>query len=84
MTAKSYHTGYQSEAMIKLVNDGMTTVDPAKRRQIYYQMQALAIQDSPLIWLYYAPYTIAINKNMHGFVQMATGPWLFHNVTVAQ
>ena len=84
VTAKSYHTGYQSEAMIKLVNDGMTTVDPAKRRQIYYQMQALAIQDSPLIWLYYAPYTIAINKNMHGFVQMATGPWLFHNVTVAQ
>jgi len=84
VTAKSYHTGYHSAAMDKLVADGMTVLDPAKRRQIYYQMQELAIQESPLIWLYYAPYTVAINKNMHGFVQMATGPWLFQNVTVAQ
>jgi len=83
-TSKSYHTGYQSQAMSALVQDGMTALDATKRRQLYYQMQELAIQESPLIWLYYAPYTIAINKNMHGFVQMATGPWLFQNVTVSQ
>jgi len=70
--------------MSKLVQDGMTAQNATTRRQIYYQMQELAIQESPLIWLYYAPYTIAINKNMHGFVQMATGPWLFQNVTVSQ
>jgi ABC-type transport system substrate-binding protein len=37
-----------------------------------------------LIWLYYAPYTIAVNKKMKGFVQMATGPWIFKNVTVGE
>ncbi|HYM68447.1 MAG TPA: ABC transporter substrate-binding protein [bacterium] len=84
VTAKSYHTGYHSPQMDKLLADGMRELDPNKRRQIYYQIQDLAIQDSPLIWLYYAPYTIAINKKMHGFVQMATGPWLFKDVAVEQ
>jgi len=84
VTAKSYHTGYRSPQMDKLVQDGMRELNPTKRRQIYYQMQELAIQESPLIWLYYAPYTVAINKKMHGFVQMATGPWLFKDVTVEQ
>lgn len=84
VTAKSYHTGYQSAAMTALIKQGEREMDAGKRRQIYYKMQDLAIADAPLIWLYYAPYTDAINKNMHGFAQLATGPWIFTNVTVAQ
>ncbi len=84
VTAKSYHTGYHSAPMDKLLAAGMSEMDPGKRRQIYYQIQDLAIRDAPLIWLYYAPYTIAINRKMHGFVQMATGPWLFKDVAVEQ
>jgi len=84
VTAKSYHTGYQSAAMTDLIKRGEREMDQAKRRQIYYQMQQLAITDAPLIWLYYAPYTDAINKNMKGFIQLATGPWIFTDVTVAQ
>ncbi len=84
VTSKSYHTGYQSAAMTALIKQGERELDTAKRRQIYYKMQELAIADAPLIWLYYAPYTDALNKNMKGFVQLATGPWIFTNVTVAQ
>lgn len=84
VTAKSYHTGYQSAAMTALIKQGERELDTAKRRQIYYKMQELAIADAPLIWLYYAPYTDALNKNMKGFIQLATGPWIFTNVTVAQ
>ena len=84
VTAKSYHTGYQSSAMTALIQRGERELDAAKRRQIYYQMQELAINDAPLIWLYYAPYTDALNKNVKGFTQLATGPWIFTNVTVAQ
>ncbi|HKX18891.1 MAG TPA: ABC transporter substrate-binding protein [bacterium] len=84
VTAKSYHTGYQSAAMSALIKQGERELDQGKRRAIYYKMQELAIADAPLIWLYYAPYTDALNKNMHGFVQLATGPWIFTNVTVAQ
>jgi peptide/nickel transport system substrate-binding protein len=84
VTAKSYHTGYQSEAMTALIKQGERELDQAKRRQIYYRMQEMAIADAPLIWLYYAPYTDALNKNVKGFVQLTTGPWIFTNVTVAQ
>jgi len=84
VTAKSYHTGYKSDAMDALINKGVRELDLNKRRQIYYQMQQLAITDAPLVWLYYAPYTIALNKKVSGFVQLATGPWIFKDVAVAQ
>jgi len=82
--SESYHSGYQSKAMDALLAKGQREVNVEKRRQIYYQVQDLALKDSPLIWLYYAPYTITINKKMKGFVQMATGPWIFKNVTVSE
>ncbi len=82
--SQSYHSGYQTKAMDELLAKGLREVNPDKRRQIYYQIQDLALRDSPLIWLYYAPYTVAINKKMKGFVQMATGPWIFKNVTMSE
>ena len=67
-----------------LLARGMRELNLDKRRQIYYEVQELALKDSQLIWLYYAPYTIAITKKMKGFVQLATGPWIFRNVTVGE
>jgi peptide/nickel transport system substrate-binding protein len=82
--SQSYHSGYQSKQMDALIARGLREMNLGKRRQIYYQIQELALRDSPLIWLYYAPYTITISKKMQGFVQMATGPWIFKRVTVSQ
>lgn len=80
--SKSYHTQYQSNEMDKLIDTGLQELDVQKRQQIYHQIQELAIEDSPLIWLYYAPYTVALTKKVEGFRQMTTGPWVFHNVVV--
>jgi peptide/nickel transport system substrate-binding protein len=80
--SQSYHSGYQSAEMDGLLAKGLREVNVEKRRQIYYEIQELALKDSPLIILYYSPYTIALNKKMKGFVQLATGPWIFRNVTV--
>ena len=82
--SESYHSGYKTKAMDDLLARGLREMNLEKRRQIYYQIQDLALRDSPLIWLYYSPYTITINKKMKGFVQMATGPWIFKNVTVSE
>ncbi len=82
--SQSYHSGYQSAEMDALLARGLRELNRDKRRQIYHEIQDLALRDSPLIWLYYAPYTIAISKRMKGFVQMATGAWIFKNVTVAE
>ena len=82
--SESYRSGYKSAEMDGLLAKGMRELSVEKRRQIYYEIQELALKDSPLIWLYYSPYTIAINKKMKGFVQLATGPWIFKNVTVGE
>jgi peptide/nickel transport system substrate-binding protein len=82
--SQSYHSGYQTKEMDDLLARGLRETNAEKRREIYTKIQQVALRDSPLIWLYYAPYTIAINKKMKGFVQMATGPWLFKNVTVGE
>ena len=82
--SQSYHSGYQSAEMDALLARGQRELNLDKRRQIYHEIQDLALRDSPLIWLYYAPYTITITKKMKGFAQMATGPWIFKNVTVAE
>jgi peptide/nickel transport system substrate-binding protein len=82
--SESYHSGYKSAEMDALLARGLRETNQEKRRQIYYEIQELALRDSPLIWLYYSPYTAAISKKMKGFVQMATGPWIFKNVTVGE
>ena len=80
--SESYHSQYHSAAMDALITQGETTLDTAKRQQIYNQIQQMAMNDLPIIPLYYAPYTVALSKKVSGFVQMTTGPWLFANVTV--
>ena len=82
--SQSYRSGYQSKEMDDLLAKGMRETNMEKRRQVYYEIQELALRDAPLVWLYYSPYTIAINKKMKGFVQLATGPWIFRNVTVGE
>jgi peptide/nickel transport system substrate-binding protein len=80
--SESYHSGYKSAEMDGLLAKGMRETNVDKRRQVYYEIQELELRDSPLIILYYSPYTIAISKKMKGFAQMATGPWIFKNVTL--
>jgi peptide/nickel transport system substrate-binding protein len=82
--SQSYRTGYHTKEMDDLLARGLRETNAGKRRDIYYQIQDVALRDSPLIWLYYAPYTVAMSKKMKGFVQMATGPWIFKNVTVGE
>jgi len=82
--SQSYHSGYQSAEMDALLARGLRELDVGKRRQIYYDIQDRALRASPLIWLYYAPYTLALSRKMKGFVQMATGPWIFKHASVSQ
>src|SRR4029450_3318148 len=82
--SESYRSGYKSPERDGLLAQGLRETNVYKRRQIYYEIQELALRDSPLIWLYYSPYTIAISKKMKGFVQLATGPWIFKGVTIEE
>jgi peptide/nickel transport system substrate-binding protein len=82
--ARSCFTGYESAKMNELLAAGVRERDVKKREQIYTEIQELAIEDSPLIWLYYGPLTFTLKKNVEGFTRRIDGAWILENVAIRQ
>ena len=79
---QAYHTGWTNQKAIDLANQGRTTLDPAKRQDIYYQIQQIHMDDAPWIYLYVLPYVDALNKKVQGFFHHPMGQWVFTNMSV--
>jgi peptide/nickel transport system substrate-binding protein len=58
-----------------LTNAGLTTVDPSRRRAIYFKLQNLLADEVPSIFLYWVPKLMVLPKDLHGFVASSfSGP----------
>jgi peptide/nickel transport system substrate-binding protein len=51
-----------------LTNAGLATIDPVKRRAIYFKVQALLADEVPVIFLYWQPRAMLIPDDLRGFV----------------
>jgi peptide/nickel transport system substrate-binding protein len=60
-------TGYSNLEVDKLLVDGRSSADPAKRLADYQQFQAIITTDLPVIWLYSPTYTYVQAKRAKGF-----------------
>lgn len=80
----SYHTRYRNPEVSKLIDEGRTEMDPAKRQAIYYKIQAIAKDDVNWIDLYYAPYRNASRKYVKGFVQNPLGRFMLEDVEIVK
>ena len=69
----NYWTRYQNEKVKELVAQGRVETDPAKREQMYLDMQTIAKDDAHWIDLYYSPYRNVARKNIDGFYQNPLG-----------
>jgi peptide/nickel transport system substrate-binding protein len=58
---------YSNPAMDALVEQGASTLDPARRREIYAQVQTLAAQDLPYISLWWLQNIVVMNRAVKGF-----------------
>jgi peptide/nickel transport system substrate-binding protein len=79
---KDFLTRYQGEKAAALVAQGRIELDPEKRRDIYYQLQAIAKEDVPWIDLYYSPFRNISRTNVHDFVQNPLGKFLLETTSV--
>ncbi|HEX5503289.1 MAG TPA: ABC transporter substrate-binding protein [Thermomicrobiales bacterium] len=79
---QNYHTGWTSQQAIDLANQGRTTTDDAKRRQIYYQIQQIHMDDAPFIYLYVLPYVDVLKAQVQGFFHHPMGQWDFSKTTI--
>jgi peptide/nickel transport system substrate-binding protein len=67
---------YNNPAMDKVLDDALSTLDQAKRKDFYFQMQQIVAEDVPSMILYFPQATIGMNKRVHGY-KPAPGniPW---------
>jgi peptide/nickel transport system substrate-binding protein len=75
-------TRYQGEEAAELVRQGKVVLDPEKRREIYYELQAIAKDDVPWIDLYYSPFRNISRTNVHDLVQNPLGRFMIETTWV--
>ncbi len=73
-------TFYNNADVNKLATQALSETDPAKRTQIYLQMQQQIHADAPYLWLYWSPSRTAVAKNVHDFAILPTGNYWLENV----
>ncbi len=72
-TNNNYMTGYRNEKVKALVAAARIESDPAKRQQMYIDLQKMAKADVNWIDLYYSPYINISRKNIENFQQNPLG-----------
>lgn len=75
------HTGYHNDQVVALVNQGRSTLDPAKRQTIYTQLQTIINQDCPQIYTVEVPRLYATSAKVVGFMPNSQGKYSFENVS---
>ncbi|MGE5673074.1 MAG: peptide-binding protein [Mycobacterium leprae] len=69
----NYMNHYSNPAVDKLIEDGRATMDQAKRKADYSQMQELLAQDQPYTWLAFNNTLAGFSKRVHGLKPTPAG-----------
>ncbi|MEA2527572.1 MAG: peptide/nickel transport system substrate-binding protein [Thermomicrobiales bacterium] len=77
-----FHTGgsvnafqFSDPEVDRLLDEGRTTVDPAARREIYHQAEALIAQAAPALFLFTRTAYFALRDNVQGFQPTPVDTW---------
>jgi peptide/nickel transport system substrate-binding protein len=68
-----YFTYYNNPTMTKMVTDAAKEFDTTKRGELYKQVQQLAQQDLPQLYLFYSPFPYAYSSKVQGFFATPLG-----------
>ena len=76
----NYMTRYDAPKVAELVAAARVEMDPAKREQMYVDLQKTAKEDVNWIDLYYSPYINVSRKNVENFYQNPLGRFFLEDV----
>ena len=76
----NYMTRYKNDAVKDLVAAARLEMDPAKREQMYVDIQKMAKADVHWIDLYYSPFINVSRKNIENFYQNPLGRFFLEDV----
>jgi peptide/nickel transport system substrate-binding protein len=79
--SKAFFTWYNNATLGRMSRAAENTNNSAKRKQIYYQIQAQFAKDVPFFPLFYVPFVNAVSSKVHGFSENPLGYFNIQGVT---
>jgi peptide/nickel transport system substrate-binding protein len=83
-TTENYHTGWVNDEAVALANQGRATLDPEERRQIYYDIQRIHMEDAPFVYLYVVPYIDVLSARIKDYFHHPMGHYVFKRMYVEE
>ena len=83
-TIDALHSGWKNDEIDQLYVASQSETDAAKRGEQYARIQELFNATGPIIPLYETPYPVALQKKVHGFVQIPLGNNIFRGAWLEQ
>ncbi len=82
--SNSYNTFYENPKVDALVEQGTREADPAKRAEIYKEIQKITTDEVAQIPLYYAPNAVAYSKRLQGIKLTPSLQWTLEETSIGQ
>lgn len=83
-SSEAFQTGWNNEEAQQLARDGAAEPDPAKRKEIYFRIQEIYHEESPMLALYYKPYVDVTTIRVHNFGHPPTGQYDWKTTWIEQ
>jgi len=83
-SSEAFQTGWANPEAQELARQGAAELDPAKRQEIYFRIQEIYNQDSPMVLLYHKPYVDVTTARVHNFAHPPTGQWVWKRTWLEQ
>lgn len=82
--SNSYNTFYENPKVDALVEQGTREADPAKRAEIYKEIQRITTEEVAQIPLYYAPNAVAYSRRLQGLRLTPSLQWTLEETSIGQ
>ena len=74
-SSEAFQTGWVNEEAQELARQGAAESDSARRKEIYFRIQEIYNEDSPMLPLYHKPYVDVTTTRVHNHNHPPTGEW---------
>jgi peptide/nickel transport system substrate-binding protein len=72
---QAFHTGWENAEAQELTREGAAESDPASRKEIYFRIQEIHSEESPMLPLYHEPFINVTTARVHNFKHPPTGQY---------
>jgi peptide/nickel transport system substrate-binding protein len=81
---QAFHTGWENAEAQELTAQGAAETDPEKRKEIYFRIQEIHSEESPMLPLYHEPLMNVTTAQVHNFRHPPTGQYDWRTTWIEQ